>query len=130
MTSKTGRRGSLRQSLILRSASRLSAVTEPLVKQLVRSGTSIGANYAEADDAESKKGFRYRIGICKRESRETKYWLRMIAHAAPATREEARTHWLEAKELHLIFASIYRGKSKGTTKHQIRMTNEAPNPND
>ena len=89
----------------------LTAVTEPLVKQLVRSGTSIGANYAEADDAESKKGFRYRIGICKRESRETKYWLRMIAHATPAIKEEARSHWREARELHLIFASIYRGKS-------------------
>jgi four helix bundle protein len=95
----------------------VTAVTEPLLRQLVRSGTSIGANYAEADDAESKKGFRYRIGICKRESRETKYWLRMIAHAAPATTEEARLHWTEAKELHLIFAAIYRGKNK-RTKHE------------
>lgn len=94
----------------------LTAITEPLLKQLVRSGTSIGANYAEADDAESKKGFRYRIGICKRESRETKYWLRMIAHAAPAVKEEARSLWREAKELHLIFASIYRGRSARTNE--------------
>jgi four helix bundle protein len=65
----------------------LTAITEPLVKQLVRSGTSIGANYAEADDASSRKDFRYRIGICKRESRETKYWLRMIAKAAPEMAE-------------------------------------------
>jgi len=54
----------------------------------------------------SQRRFRYRIGICKRESRETKYWLRMIARAAPAIKEEARAHWREAKELHLIFASI------------------------
>jgi four helix bundle protein len=88
----------------------VTPVTEPLIKQLVRSGTSIGANYAEANDAASKKDFRYRIGICKRESRETKYWLRMVAHAATQMKKEARTLWCEAKELHLIFASIYRGK--------------------
>jgi len=90
----------------------MSAITEPLVKQLVRSGTSIGANYAEADDASSRKDFRYRIGICKRESRETKYWLRMIAKAAPTRAEQTRAHWSEAKELHLIFAAIYRSKPK------------------
>jgi four helix bundle protein len=90
----------------------ISAITEPLVKQLVRSGTSIGANYAEVDDASSRKDFRYRIGICKRESRETKYWLRMLAKAEPEMAERARVQWVEAKELHLIFAAIYRGKSK------------------
>jgi four helix bundle protein len=90
----------------------ISAITEPLLKQLVRSGTSIGANYAEADDASSRKDFRYRIGICKRESRETKYWLRMLAKAAPEMAERARAHWSEAKELHLIFAAIYRSKPK------------------
>jgi len=91
---------------------RATAITEPLIKQLVRSGTSIGANYVEADDASSRKEFRYRIGICKRESRETKYWLRMIAKALPELAEHARLHWTEAKELHLIFAKIYRGKTK------------------
>jgi four helix bundle protein len=90
----------------------VSPITEPLLKQLVRAGTSIGANYAEADDAASRKDFRYRIGICKRESRETKYWLRMVAKAAPELAERARANWSEAKELHLIFARIFRGKSK------------------
>jgi hypothetical protein len=65
---------------------------------------------SEADDASSRKEFRYRIGICKRESRETKYWLRLVAKAAPEMAEPARVHWSEAKELHLIFAKIYRGK--------------------
>ncbi|MCH8043967.1 MAG: four helix bundle protein [Planctomycetes bacterium] len=87
-------------------------VTESLVGQLVRSATSVGANYCEADDAGSKKEFRYRISICKRESRESKHWLRMIAAAAPELKQEARIHWQEAKELHLIFAAIYRGGSK------------------
>ena len=45
-------------------------------------------------------------------ARESKHWLRMIAAAAPELKQEARIHWQEAKELHLIFAAIYRGGSK------------------
>ena len=58
-------------------------VTGPLVRQFVRSSTSIGANYCEADEAGTKKEFRYRVSVAKRESKETKYWLRMLAKAAP-----------------------------------------------
>ncbi len=83
-------------------------VTLPLVGQLVRAGTSVGANYCEADDAVSKKDFRHRISICKKEARECKYWLRMVAKASPESKEDARPLWQEAKELHLIFASIWR----------------------
>jgi len=83
-------------------------VSLPLISQFVRSGTSVGANYCEADDAVSKKDFRNKIGTCKKEARETKYWLRMIAGAEPDLKEEARVLWQEAKELHLIFASILR----------------------
>ena len=87
-------------------------VTEPIIVQLVKSGTSVGANYCEADDAGSRKEFLYRISICKRESRESKYWLRMTAAATPELKDKARVLWQEAKELHLIFAAIYRGKPK------------------
>ena len=69
----------------------------------------MGANYREADDAVSKKDFRYKVSICKRESRESKFFLRMIAKAVPDMRNEAKPLWQEAKELHLIFAKIYRG---------------------
>ena len=85
-----------------------NAVTLPIINQLVRAGTSIGSNYCEADDAESKKDFRHKIGLCRKESRETKYWLRMIAAAEPALAEDARRLWKEAKELNLIFGSIRR----------------------
>jgi len=81
-------------------------VSRPLIGQLVRSATSVGANYCEADDAESKKDFRHKIGICKKEDRETKHWLRMVAKAEPGMREQAKPLWQEAKELNLIFASI------------------------
>ena len=93
---------------IIRFAKKIpvTPVTQRLIPQLVASGTAIGANYCEADDAESGKDFKHKIGICKKEARETKHWLRMIAIAVPTSDEEAKRLWQEAKELHLIFNSI------------------------
>ena len=88
----------------------VTPVTERLIVQLVAAGTSVGANYCEADDAGSKKEFLHRISICKRESRESKHWLRMIVAAVPDLKVEARVHWQEAKELNLIFGAIHRRK--------------------
>lgn len=81
-------------------------VNRPLVSQIVRCGTSIGANYMEADGAESKKDFQHKIGICKKESKETMHWLRMIAKANPGCKDECRIYWQEAHEFALIFSSI------------------------
>lgn len=86
----------------------VNPVTTPLIGQLVRAGTSVGANYCEANDADSKKDFIFKIGLCRREAKETKHWLRMVVAAEPALREEARTLWQEAKELNLIFGAIRR----------------------
>ena len=86
----------------------LNDVTGPLIPQVVRAGTSVGANYVEADDADSKKDFKFKIGLARREARETKHWLRMIVAAEPQTREQARPLWVEAKELNLIFGAIRR----------------------
>ncbi len=83
-------------------------ITDPLVIQLVKAATSVGANFCEADDAESKQDFRHKIGICKKESRESKHFLRMIVVAVPELTEEAKILWQEAKELNLIFNSIYK----------------------
>lgn len=83
-------------------------VTVPLIGQLVKAGTSTGANYCEADDAESKKDFKHKIGICKKEAREAKHFIRMIVVAVPELKEGVRELWQEAKELNLIFNSIYR----------------------
>jgi len=85
-----------------------SPINDPLINQLVKAGTSVGANYCEADDAESKQDFRHKIGICKKESRESKHFIRMIAIAIPELKEEAKPLWQEAKELNLIFNKIYR----------------------
>ncbi len=83
-------------------------IVQPLINQLVKCGTSIGANYCEADDSESPKDFAHKIGICKKESRETKHFLRMIASATPELKPEIKVLWLEAQELNLIFNSIYK----------------------
>jgi four helix bundle protein len=72
----------------------------------------VGANYCEADDAESPKDFRHKIGICRKEARETGHWLRMAVVACPALKPEARPLWLEAKELNLIFNAIIRSADK------------------
>lgn len=61
-----------------------------LVNQLIRSATSIGANYCEADGDESRKDFMHKIGICKKEAKETKHWLRMMATAYPDKVDEIR----------------------------------------
>jgi four helix bundle protein len=85
-------------------------VTSRIIGQLVGAGTSVGANYVEADDAVSKKDFLKSIGTCRKEARETKHFLRMIVRAVPDLKPQARTLWLEAKELHLIFSKIWRNK--------------------
>lgn len=83
-------------------------INDPLITQLTKAATSVGANYCEADDAESKSDFRHKIGICKKESRESKHFIRMIVVVVPELKEDARVIWQEAKELNLIFNTIYR----------------------
>jgi four helix bundle protein len=85
-------------------------VTNRLISQLVGAGTSVGANYGEADDSVSKKDFLTSIGTCRKEARETKHFLRMVARAVPELKLQARELWMEARELHLIFSRIWRGR--------------------
>jgi four helix bundle protein len=87
-----------------------SPVTNRIISQLVGAATSVGANYVEADDAVSKKEFIRNIGTCRKEAREVKHFLRMAVRAVPELKPKARTLWLEAKELHLIFSKIWRSK--------------------
>ena len=77
-------------------------------KQFIRASGSIGANYIEADDSVSKKELLKCIGTCRKESRETKHFLRVVARAVPELQRDARELWLEARSLHLIFSRIWR----------------------
>jgi four helix bundle protein len=84
------------------------SVTDRIISQLVGAGTSIGANHVEADDCVSKREFLKCVDTCKKEARETKYFLGMAVRAVPKLKPEARKLWMEARELHLIFAKIWR----------------------
>ena len=79
-----------------------------LIDQLVGCGTSIGGNYCEANEGVSRKDFHCIIGRCRKEAKETKFFLRMIAASEPFLAEEARTLFREATELHLIFCAMFR----------------------
>jgi len=83
-------------------------VNNRLIDQLVGSETSIGANYCEADDGVSRADFKHRIGTCRKESRETKFFLRILAVSEPNFKSAARELWKEAHSLHRIFSRIWR----------------------
>jgi four helix bundle protein len=81
-------------------------VTMPLITQLIRSATSIGANYFEANNAFSRADFKHKIGICRKEARESVYWLNMFLSIDNCNKSLARDLAKEAHELNLIFNSI------------------------
>ncbi|MDD4332706.1 MAG: four helix bundle protein [Patescibacteria group bacterium] len=85
---------------------KITEINRSIISQLIRSATSIGANYCEADGAESKKDFQHKVGICKKESKESKHWLRMLATTNEERTDECRKFWREAQELTLIFSKI------------------------
>lgn len=82
-------------------------------KQLTRSSGSVGANYIEANESLSKKDFSYRIKICRKEAKESSYWLSLIENQIDINeiRSEFNKLVQEADELKKIFSSIYE-KSK------------------
>lgn len=88
------------------------AITKPIISQLIRSATSIGANYMEANGASSRKDFRNKISICKKESQETKHWLRMFAKCIPEKKDKIVLFWKEAQELTMIFQKITNSLNK------------------
>ena len=86
------------------SAVQITAVTRPVIDQVVRSATSIGANYAEANNASSKSDFKNKIFIAKKEAAETEYWLTLLEDYAPN-----KAHCLELKkECHFILMTLQK----------------------
>lgn len=83
-----------------------NAVSEPILNQLIRAGTSIGANYAEANGASSRRDFKNKIFICKKEAKETMYWLRLLAESDSNLKDSLKPLWTEAHELAMIFSKI------------------------
>ena len=85
---------------------RITSITKSIIEQLVRSGTSVGANYFEANGASSKKDFINKVYISKKEAKETQHWLRMISKADQSVIFEARLLYKETQELAMIFSTI------------------------
>lgn len=83
-----------------------------LCDQVIRSGTSMGANYREANETETKKDFMFRIRICRKEGKETIYWLQLIEEANPEFRKRIEPLLQETTELVRIFASILEKSKK------------------
>lgn len=81
-------------------------ITIPLISQYIRSGTSIGANYREANGASSKKDFRNKIFICKKESKETVYWTTLLIEAVSEYKKELESLKDEAEQFARIFSKI------------------------
>lgn len=85
---------------------KINSISKSLIEQLIRSATSVGANYNEANGASSKKDFKNKIFICKKEAKETKYWIRLLGLTDESFKDECRKLWQEAQELTLIFSRI------------------------
>lgn len=96
-------------------AERVTLITRPLIEQLVRSSTSIGANYVEANNAASKADFRNKIFIAKKEAAESKYWLELLeAHTVnglECKRLTQECHYL-LMILQKIISTLNHGKQK------------------
>jgi four helix bundle protein len=87
---------------------KIDAINSRIITQIIGSSGSIGANYCEATEAESRKDFIHKMGISKKEIKETKHWLRLLARSNPEKKEEIRKLWLETQELLLIFSKSIR----------------------
>jgi four helix bundle protein len=93
---------------IIRLAETLPNNPEAMVirRQITKSGTSVGANYREANRARSRADFKSRIKICESEASETQYWLEVIEEAKWLPREKLKADHDECSELLALFASI------------------------
>jgi len=88
------------------------ALVRELARQLLNSGTSIGANLEEADAGQSKPDFRSKIAISRKEARETRYWLRLLVHADPRLKTAALPLIDESRQLINILTTIKMNSEK------------------
>lgn len=86
----------------------ITSINKSIIEQLVKSSGSIGANYSEATEGQSKRDFIHKIGISKKEVKESKHWLRLLARANPEFKDTIQNLWKENHELLLIFSKILR----------------------
>ncbi len=85
---------------------RVNITNKNIIEQLIKSATSIGANYYEANGSSSKRDFINKIAISKKEAIETQYWLRMLNKTDNNLKEEIIKLWDEAKQIGMILSKI------------------------
>jgi len=91
---------------------RLDTINRRIIDQLIRSATSIGVNYIEANGAPSRKDFANKIHLCKKEAQETKHWLRLLLMTNPELKNTINLLWDECQQLTMIFAKIALSSKK------------------
>lgn len=94
------------KTIVLCKKIKIDPINSRIVEQLIGSSGSIGANYCEANEAESKNDFIHKIGICKKETKETIHWLRLLKISNPEVAREVDPLLDEARQLLLIFSAI------------------------
>lgn len=94
----------------------ISPINRRIIDQLVGSSGSVGANYCEAIESESKRDFIHKVGIAKKEIKETMHWLRLFAKSNPELKDKLRLQWSETHELLLIFSVIIRSSRLKSAK--------------
>ena len=99
------------QSILFAKTIPKNCINLPLISQFIRSSTSIGANYCEANHAESKKDFIHKVGISRKEAKETIFWIKMIIVSEPKLSDHGNNLLQEANELNLILSSIVKKSS-------------------
>jgi len=98
------------------SSKKSNLILASIFTQVIKSSSSLGANYGEACEAETKKDFEHKIAICRKESRETRFWLRLVLLGAKSIsnleKEKIQLLGNEAREFNLIFNSILSSSKK------------------
>ncbi|MEE0957246.1 MAG: four helix bundle protein [Ruminococcus sp.] len=88
-----------------------------LSKQVLRSGTSIGANVSEAEDAESRTDFRHKLSISLKETSETVYWLRLLRYGNYISDQEYQSLYDDANEIRRILVAIIKTLNNGNKRN-------------
>ena len=99
-------RFSIKVIALCKSINNKDYISMTIAKQLIRSATSIGANYMEANASESKKDFLHKISLCQKEARESKYWLKLLLESDLVHKERIKLLHQESHEFTLIFGKI------------------------
>ena len=102
------------------------AVNRRIISQLVGAAGSFGANYCEATEAESRKDFIHKIGICKKEKKEVEHCLRLLARSNPEHKEKIRDYGMVIAQLDAIvfttFNRAWRGEERGSLRRHMNVS--------